>query len=298
MGRKPSGADTLVNAGRQGTIYFAQRRLGLFAGACQQWVGVAKRSYKPTCRIIHQVTSSPLASITDMFNDIRLALRQLAAAKGFTITAVVTLALGIAANTGIFTLVHALMMKSLPVADPQRIIRIGDGDNCCVLEGLQGRFSINSHPLYQYIREHTPEFEDMSAFQAGIGEVGVRRARVNTPEPFVDQFVSGNYFTLFGLRAFASRLIASSDDVRSAAPVAVMSYRAWQQHFGGGPADYWRRLYHRRRTVLGDRHCAAGVFRRGPAPGSAGLLDAAGHRTRSSCEECACGSEASPLDWG
>ena len=171
-----------------------------------------------------------------MFHDIRLAVRQLAAAKGFTITAMVTLALGIGANTGIFTLVHTLMMKSLPVADPQRIIRIGDGDNCCVLGGLQGRFSVYSYPLYRYLREHTPEFEDMSAFQAGIDKVGVRRAGANVSEPFVDQFVSGNYFTLFGLRPFAGRLIAPSDDARGVAPVAVMSYRAWQQHFGGDPS--------------------------------------------------------------
>ncbi len=171
-----------------------------------------------------------------MLNDIRFALRQLAAAKGFTITAMLTLALGIGANTGIFTLVHALMMKSLPVADPQHILRIGDGDNCCVLGGLQGRFSVCSYSLYTYIRDHTPEFEEISAFQAGLGKVGVRRAGANTAEPFVDQFVSGNYFTLFGLRPYAGRLLAPSDDVRGAASVAVISYRAWQQQFGGDPS--------------------------------------------------------------
>jgi predicted permease len=168
-----------------------------------------------------------------MVRDIRFALRQLAAAKAFTITAMVTLALGIGANTGIFTLVNALMMKSLPVADPQRIVRLGDGDNCCVIGGLQGRFSIYSYPLYRYLRQHTPEFEEMSAFQAGVGPVGVRRAGSNASEPFVDQYVSGNYFTLFGLRPFAGRLLAPSDDLRGAAPAAVMSYRAWQEHFGG-----------------------------------------------------------------
>ena len=171
-----------------------------------------------------------------MYHDIRLALRQLAAAKGFALTAMVTLALGIGANTGIFTLIHAIMLKSLPVVDPQTIVRIGDGDNCCVLGGTQGRFSVYSYALYQYLREHTPEFEDMSALQAGLGKVGVRRAGVNTSEPFVSQFVSGNYFTLFGLRPFAGRLLQPADDRRGAAPVAVMSYRVWQQHFGGDPS--------------------------------------------------------------
>ena len=168
-----------------------------------------------------------------MGKDIRFALRQFAASKAFTVTAVVTLALGIGANTGIFTLVNALMLKSLPVADPQRILRLGDGDNCCVLGGLQGpHFSIYSYPLYRYLKDHTPEFEEMSAFQAGVGEAGVRRAGSNLSQPFVGQYVSGNYFTLFGLRPLAGRLLAPADDLRGAPPAVVMSYRAWQQHFG------------------------------------------------------------------
>src|SRR5215471_4453891 len=168
-----------------------------------------------------------------MWNDIRFALRQLAAAKGFTIVAMVTLALGIGANTGIFTLIHALMLKSLPVADPERIVRLGDGDNCCVLGGTQGRFSVYSYALYSHLRSHTPEFEDICAFQGGADQAGVRRAGAAAPEPFVNQFVSGNYFSVFGLHAFAGRLIEPSDDVRGAPPVAVMSFRAWQ-HFGAG----------------------------------------------------------------
>jgi hypothetical protein len=102
--------------------------------------------------------------------------------KHSPITAAVTLALGIGANTGIFTLVSALMMESLPVADPQRIIRLGDGDNCCVTGAIQDRFSIYSYPLYQSLRQHTPEFEEMSAFQAGIGDAGVRRAGANVSQ--------------------------------------------------------------------------------------------------------------------
>src|SRR5690348_2905122 len=158
-----------------------------------------------------------------MWNDIRFAVRRLLKDKGFTITGTAILALGIGASTGIFTLIHAVMIKSLPVADPQRIVRIGDGDNCCVLGGLQDRYSIYSYSLYSYLRSHTPEFEDMSAFQAGIGKVGVRKEGAPAADPFVDQFVSGNYFSLFGIRPFTGRLIQPADDVRGAAPVAVMS---------------------------------------------------------------------------
>ncbi len=178
-----------------------------------------------------------------MFNgvskDLRFAFRQLAQSKGFTLTAVLTLALGIGANTAIFTLVDAVMLRSLPVAHPQRLYRLGDDDNCCVLGGIQTHFSIYAYPLYIYLRDHTPEFEQMAAFQGGPSRVGVRRegsaAAGITSVPFTDQFVSGNYFSMFGLRPFAGRLLAPADDRPGAAPVAVMSYRAWEQHYGADP---------------------------------------------------------------
>jgi predicted permease len=169
--------------------------------------------------------------------DLRLTLRQLAKSKGFTVTAVATVALAIGANTAIFTLVNAVMLKSLPVADPARLYRLGDGDNCCVIGGLQGRFSIYSYPLYLYLRDQLPEFEEMAAFQAGLAQVGVQRAGSgDANQPFVDQFVSGNYFSMFGLRPYAGRLIGPEDDRRGAAPVAVMSYRAWRQQYGADPS--------------------------------------------------------------
>jgi predicted permease len=171
-----------------------------------------------------------------MWNDFRFALRQLSAAKGFTATANVTLALGIGANTGIFTLIHAILVKSLPVADPATIVRVGEGDNCCVIGGTQGQFSVYSYPLYTYLRDHTPEIQDMAAFKAGLQKVGVRRAGVNVSDPFVDQFVSGNYFTLLGIRAYAGRMLTPADDVRGAAPAAVMSYRAWREKYGADPS--------------------------------------------------------------
>lgn len=171
-----------------------------------------------------------------MWNDFRLALRQLAAAKGFTATAVLTLALGIGANTGIFTLLHAVLVKSLPVSDPATLVRVGDGDNCCVLGGPQGRMSVFSYPLYRHIREHTPEIAEMMAFQAGTVKAAVRRAGANTSDPYADQFVSGNFFRLLGIQPYAGRLLTPDDDLRGAPPAAVMSYRVWRERYGADPS--------------------------------------------------------------
>jgi predicted permease len=168
--------------------------------------------------------------------DLRVAIRQLAKSKGFTLTAVLTVALAIGANSAIFTLVHAVMFQSLPVSDPRQLYRLGDGDNCCVIGGIQGRFSMYSNALYLYFRDHASEFAEMAAFQGGPARVGVRRDGVTAPsEAFVDQFVSGNYFSMFGVKPFAGRLLTAADDRRGAPPVAVMSYRAWAQ-YGSDPS--------------------------------------------------------------
>src|SRR6185369_11767321 len=129
---------------------------------------------------------------------------------------------------------HAVMLRSLPVAGPQQLVRLGDGDDCCVMGGRQAHFSIYAWPLYTYLRDHTSGLDQLAASQAGIGKVGVRR-QGSASEPFVDQFVSGNYFAMFGLRPFAGRLLAPADDQPGAPPVAVMSYRAWEQHYGSDP---------------------------------------------------------------
>ncbi len=172
-----------------------------------------------------------------MLTDLRLAFRQLAAHKAFTITAMLTLALGIGGNTAIFTLVNAVMFKSLPVADPARLYRLGDSDNCCVIGGYQTQFSIYSYDLYRYLNGRVPEFEQMAAFQAGIRAVGVRRPGAGEgPQPFGDQFVSGNYFLTFGIRPFIGRLLSPDDDTRAAPPVAVISYRAWSQYYASDPS--------------------------------------------------------------
>jgi predicted permease len=169
--------------------------------------------------------------------DIQYAVRQLRKSPGFTITAVLTLALGIGANTAIFTLVHAVMLKSLPVANPSQLYRIGDADVCCVYGGLQREgWGLFSYPLYQYFQANTPQFEEIAAFEANQPEVSVRRSASQEPAaPFPAEVVSGNYFSTFGVQAYAGRLLTNQDDTPGSPPVAVMSYRACQ-HYGMDPS--------------------------------------------------------------
>jgi predicted permease len=175
--------------------------------------------------------------VETLIQDVRYGLRMLAKNPGFTAVAVLTLALGIGANTAIFTLVNAVMFKSLPVANPQELYRVGNDDNCCVIGGFQGNWGIYSYSLYRQFRDHTPEFSQMAAFQGGLGDLSVRRGGASQmAEAYVGEFVSGNYFAMLGVSASAGRLIAPADDRPGAPPVAVMSYRGWQQHFGSDPS--------------------------------------------------------------
>ena len=170
-------------------------------------------------------------------DDVRYAIRQFAHAPGFTATAVLTLALGIGATTAIFTLVHAVLLKSLPVAKPSELIRVGDNENCCVNGGLQDNWSIFSYDKYKTFRDGTQGFTELAAFQAGRGLMGVRRNASNQPaESMRTQFVSGNYFSMFGLSAYAGRMFTSADDRQGAEPVVVMSYATWQQKYGHDPS--------------------------------------------------------------
>ncbi len=172
-----------------------------------------------------------------LLRDFLYAIRNLSSARGFTATAVLTLALGIGGTTAIFTLIHAVMLKSLPVADPARLYRIGDGDNCCVQGGPQDRWGMFSFPLFDRLKADSPEFEELAAFQAGMGRMSVRRPGVDdAPRPLRTTYVSGNYFTTLGVNAGAGRVFTAADDAAGAAPVVVLSYHAWQGVYGGDRA--------------------------------------------------------------
>jgi len=175
--------------------------------------------------------------LEDFMRDLRFGARMLRQNPGFTIVAVLTLALGIGANTAIFTLIDAVMRRSLPVANPRQLYRLGDNNSCCVMVGTQegGSFVLYSYALYENLRDHTPEFSGLAAFEPWTSDLNVRR-NGSAAEPYKGEFVSANYFNTLGVRAFVGRLLAPPDDSASAPRVAVMNYHTWQQHFGLDPS--------------------------------------------------------------
>jgi macrolide transport system ATP-binding/permease protein len=177
--------------------------------------------------------------MANLIGDVRYTLRQLRKCPGFTATAVLTLALGIGANTAIFTLVHAVLLKNLPVVDPNSLVRVGDDESCCILNlaSFDSDYTIFSYDGYKYLRDHTPELEELAAMQGGGADLSVRRAAGEaSPHSSLGEFVSGNYFQTFGVQPFAGRVLAPTDDADSAPPSAVLSYQAWQRDYAGDPS--------------------------------------------------------------
>jgi putative ABC transport system permease protein len=173
--------------------------------------------------------------------DLHEAFRQLKKAPGFTTTAVITLGLGIGATTAIFTLVHQVMLKSLPVTRPEELWRIGDKVRCCNWGGYtqdnDGDFALFSWEAYRNFREHTPEFTELAALQAGSVSLGIRRAGSQAPlDTRTGEYVSGNFFRTLGVQPWIGRLMTDDDDRQGAPPVAVVSYQVWTDKYASDPA--------------------------------------------------------------
>ncbi len=173
--------------------------------------------------------------------DVKAAFRQLKKAPGFTITAVLTLGLGIGATTAIFTLVHQVLLKSLPVTRPEELWRIGDKTRCCNWGGYtqdsDGDFTLFSWEAYRNFRTRAPEFADLAALEAGNAPLGIRRAGLQGPvDTRNGQYVSGNFFRTLGAHPWIGRLMSDADDQEGAPPVAVMSYHVWSDKYGSDPS--------------------------------------------------------------
>lgn len=179
--------------------------------------------------------------VSTLMQDLGFALRQLRKTPGFTTTAVLTLALGIGANAAVFTLVNAVLLKNLPVAKPENLVKLGNSNDCCVGFGHRddGNYSLFSTAVYEHLKKNAPDFEELAAMQAGFTYRPVVVRRGGTQEnarSVMGEFVSGNYFRTFGLRAEIGRLFSDADDVQGAPFTAVMSFETWKSSYAGDPS--------------------------------------------------------------
>ena len=179
-----------------------------------------------------------------LLQDIRYTIRQLRQSRGFTVTAVLTLALGIGANAAIFTLVNAVLLKNLPVVNPSTLVRIGNTTECCVNSGTaadgaadESSYALFATETWHQLQKNAPEFEELAAMQAGIGQIIARRDKTQeSAHSVTGEFVSGNYFRTFGLQPPIGRLFTDADNVEGAPFVAIMSYDMRQNNYAGDPS--------------------------------------------------------------
>ena len=176
-----------------------------------------------------------------LIKDLKYGIRGLIRRKGFAAIAVLTLALGIGANTAIFTLVNAVMLKSLPVSHPEQLVLFSDttGEGTSIHDSpMTGEWKRFSNPSYRYFRDHNQSFQDIAALRSGESRLSVRRAERQgaAATRASGHLVSGNYFSLLGVNAMRGRLLTPDDDKPNAAPAAVMSYRYWEEELNRDPS--------------------------------------------------------------
>jgi putative ABC transport system permease protein len=169
------------------------------------------------------------------YNDLRYAIRQLRKAPVFAATAILTLALGMGANTAIFSLLDQALLRSLPVQNPEQLV---------VLEGTgkawEGHFSnwggddtaYFSYPMYRDLRDRNQAFSGLVATSSS--EVSLTRA--GTSQLVSTELVSGNYFTVLGVQPAMGRLFTQAEDAQPGGnPIAVLSFDFWKSHLGSDP---------------------------------------------------------------
>jgi predicted permease len=176
-----------------------------------------------------------------LFKDLKYGLRGLLKRKGFATIAVLTLALGIGANTAIFTLVNAVMLKSLPVEKPEELVLFSDttGEGTSHTDSPRvGEWELFSYASYEYFRDHNQAFQRIAAFRSGESRLSVRRtdSDANAAARASGHLVSGEYFPVLGVRAMRGRVLTPEDDKLGAPPAAVMSHRYWEQELNSDPS--------------------------------------------------------------
>jgi len=172
-----------------------------------------------------------------LVQDLRFGLRMLVKNPGFTAVAVMTLALGIGANTAIFSLLNAVMLRELPVQSPKLLVLFGKG-RAGGSNGMLPSTELYSYPFYREMRQKNQVFSDVSAMMSVLfarmhGAVGGRAEL----EPMDVQLVSGSYFSMLGVKPVLGRsFTAAEDEPGGGHPVAVVSYSWWDRRLARDPA--------------------------------------------------------------
>lgn len=195
--------------------------------------------------------------IENLIQDARYSLRMLAKSRGFTAVAVLSLALGIGANTAIFTLINALMLKALPVREPQQLLSFGKAIDGGTVDGVSGALDIFPYDFYKQIEQQHQPFQDVCGFASFPVTVSVRSGAGGGPaSQAISHLVSGNFFSVLGAEPVLGRPILPGDaDVPGRNPVAVVSYRYWQQALAADPAVIGRTI-----AINGTRFTVIGVM--------------------------------------
>ena len=173
-----------------------------------------------------------------LVKDIRFGIRGLLKRPGFTAIAVITLALGIGANTAIFTLLNAVLLKPLPVPNPEQLVLFDDAAGEGTRNGgpQVGRWTLFSTSSYEFFRDNNHSFSSLAAFRSGESRLSVRDPSAAAGQPAQRaqaHMVSGNYFSTLSQNPFLGRLITPDDDTPEARPAAVLSYGYWKQVWNG-----------------------------------------------------------------
>ncbi|MBO0801137.1 MAG: ABC transporter permease, partial [Blastocatellia bacterium] len=168
-----------------------------------------------------------------VLQDMRYGARMLVRNPGFTLVVVLSLALGIGANTAIFTLINAVMLQSLPVRAPEELVAVGDVSRPTALRVGGPMSNIFSYPLYQRLRDHNTVFSGLLA----TGRTGRLDITINkgNAEELQGRLVSGNYFNVLGISPVLGRTFSAEED-KGDSPVVVISYKYWEDRFGKDPS--------------------------------------------------------------
>ena len=208
----------------------------------------------------HQVWSARWESIPEnLFQDLRFALRQLVRKPGFTVIAIASLTLGIGANTAIFTLLNAILLRNLPVQSPKELLLFGDGSAQGSTNSVpEGSWRLFSYSFFHDIREKDTSFSGIAAVDSGHFSTKASIAGGAYQTIHVN-LVSGSYFSVLGVPAFLGRTIGESDDsAEDAGPVAVASYTWFQRQLNGDPSALGKAI-----RIQGHDYTLVGVARPG-----------------------------------